>query len=213
MEDTKLKFPEVIAAVKAAEASPWVIGDALKKIPAGKNEVNDGSHNLLREVADEIARECNCEKPYTVRHLHTLRHVANAFGVEDRLQPYGWRVHKEAGSPKALKEVIEGAPEGTKITGRYAKSVLKPQKKTSQKKRDRRPEGLALIPLLCTEVIGNYRTKISELEFNTEIHFLEAGIERLTKLKITLTNIRKRTIGQEQERRSRPNGHQPEAPL
>ena len=97
-----VKFPEVVAAVRAAEKCLWKIGDALIKEcgPPGDHGVNTGALDKLDQCARELRRlglETSRE------YLRELRRTAANFPDGDRSPSVPFTVHSEAGDPATLK--------------------------------------------------------------------------------------------------------------
>ena len=79
-----IKFPEVVAAVRAVEERPWKIGDALIKECGrpGEHGVNTGVYAKIRQCSHEL-RRLNL-KGYCFDHLRELWRTAANFPDGER---------------------------------------------------------------------------------------------------------------------------------
>ena len=126
----KTKFPETLAAAMKAEASQWVLGDALlKECPPGSklDKIGDACKYLAENGID-----------YSEATLRKLRDVSKVFPA-DKLdgdgnvvkrgkrfpQEVSWSVHLiYQGYPNSLQEWVEGHP-GDTLTASDARSRVK----------------------------------------------------------------------------------------
>ena len=104
-----VKFPEVVAAVRAAERCLWKIGDALIK-ECGPPGEPWRQYRRFRQ-AEQCARELQRLglETYSLDHLRDLRRTAANFSDGDRSPSASWTVHSEAGDPATLKAAMEAA--------------------------------------------------------------------------------------------------------
>ena len=133
-----VKFPEVVAAVRAAEDCPWKVGDALIKEcgPPGNHGVNNGALDKL----DQCVRELRGLGFETSReYLRDLRRTAANFPDGVRTPSVPFTVHLEAGDPATLKAAMEAAArDGVRPTVDYVKGFKTSQRQEEDHAEDRR---------------------------------------------------------------------------
>ena len=145
-----VKFPEVVAAVRAAEECPWKIGDALIKECGrpGDHGVNTGAFDKLEQCAREL-RRLRLET-YSLDHFRDMRRTAANFSDGDRSPSASWTVHSEAGDPATLKAAMEAATrEGVKCTVDYVKDFKKRQRQGEERAQD--PQSTKTLAMLELE--------------------------------------------------------------
>jgi hypothetical protein len=105
-----VQFPNVLAAVRNAEACRWELGDVLV---AGLGPTP--TCEVWREVAELTDLD--------VKLLKRLHRVAASF-PPDRRRPVGWSMHEAAENPDVLDAIIEGTPHG-KLSLKWVKMVVR----------------------------------------------------------------------------------------
>jgi hypothetical protein len=113
--ESESEYVTILEAVRQHNASLWDIGDELiKKFGAPPlSGHNDGSHAGIARCAQYLAK--NGFKTYTTGYLRRLREVSSKFQGGRRRPPCSWQVHREAGSPEKLEEILT-AHEAVKAT-------------------------------------------------------------------------------------------------
>jgi hypothetical protein len=111
------KLSLAIEAIRKWETSLWEIGDALvaecgPPSKRGNERVKAAQAFLLQEGF-----------PYKLSYLRSLRNVAYRFQTSQRMSGIAWGVHRTAGTPEMLHAIINGTPEGTKITEEYVRKI------------------------------------------------------------------------------------------
>lgn len=115
------KFPLTLKAMQQGEKVQWAIGDALIKEcdPPGEHGVNTGSDKKLEQAQEEANRN---GFDYDFRMMEVLRQVANDFPARIRIRSINWSIHRIAGDPETLQEIIKKA-KGKKLTAELAREL------------------------------------------------------------------------------------------
>ena len=84
----------------------------------------------MEAMREEIAKNHGVE--LSLVRIRKLRKVASAFPPDRRRPGVSVEGHLEAGTPEALDELIESAPEGTIFTRAYVRELKHPTEKAEQ---------------------------------------------------------------------------------
>jgi hypothetical protein len=135
-----VKFPLCDAAVRKIDSGGWDLADAIvaECSETGDDGVRNESHKLMTAMRDEIAKNRGVELSF--ERIRKLRTVASAFPPGRRRPGVSLEGHLEAGSPDALDELINSAPNGATLTRNYIRGLKHPAEKAEhdQQKVERR---------------------------------------------------------------------------
>jgi len=96
----------VVVAVKELDASLWELGDALIEACGPRPlDGSTGSHHRMQELVREL-QELGLADDYPLHRLRTIRNVADDFPPHTRVPGVSWDVHRRAGSPQLLQEML-----------------------------------------------------------------------------------------------------------
>jgi hypothetical protein len=142
-------FVETIKAAQVCKATEvsgtealFALGDALINDcgPPGSAGVHTGSDDLLKKAQKALARK---DLIYSFDHLRNLRTVAHAFPPGVRTPALAWSVHRAAGNPERLSELIaEAKLEGKELTAPFVRQSNKKLKEQREKKEREQHEKL-----------------------------------------------------------------------
>ena len=100
-----IRFPQTLAAAKAAEKDQWALGDALLNEcgPPGDDHGHNGSFAKLQAAQAELESH---GLEYATNTLRTYRDVAHTFPHAARMASVSQRVHIECRTPEMLQAVF-----------------------------------------------------------------------------------------------------------
>jgi hypothetical protein len=142
-EDNMAKYENTRAVAAKRDKSQWELGDAINDDigkPPSDDTTNDGSHAILRDMADVLAEE---GYDYEVKYLAIMRNIAHKFPPHHRrLRCACWEVHRLAQSPEMLDLITKSArlKDGDRLTFRRAKVILEAIKNREDEERQREHE-------------------------------------------------------------------------
>ena len=123
LEDKKIKYPLMRAAVLKIRNAAWELGDAilLECGPPSSNGKNDGSLQKLKEAQDILFKEEHFE--IELNTLLRYREIAYKF-PKDKRRNVSWSNHCDAGSPEILDNIIAAVGGEENVT----RAIIREQK-------------------------------------------------------------------------------------
>ena len=128
----EIKFPLCDAAVGKINSGGWDLADAIvaECSETGDDGVRNELHTLMKAMRDEIAANHGVELSF--ERIRKLRKAASAFPPGRRRPGVSLDGHLEAGTPNALDELLNSAPNGATLTRNYIRGLKHPSKKAEQ---------------------------------------------------------------------------------
>jgi hypothetical protein len=162
-----------------------------KLLVEAKAQVDHGEWTRL------IENELPFDRTTALRLMTIAQHPIVSNDAHGQHLPTSWRTLYELTKmdQKLLSEKLESGEINAK-TERKSVVAMRPRPKPTQRKKQRTEIGVVTInEKLYKEAIGlAISGALTELEFQDKILTIEAGIKRLTSMKITLTNLMERKL-------------------